>query len=82
MTDTQRPALEVEAAKPRTRALAYPGRHRVKGGRVVHATYLAFVDGFGVQMTACGKRANAALPESCTAQITCKACAPHHDTLI
>lgn len=53
---------------------AYAVRRRSAGGRVVHATRLEAVDGKGVQVAACGVRADAELPEPRTAAITCPAC--------
>ena len=52
----------------------YPGRRRAKGGHVVHATRLRVRDGVGHPVAACGKRADASLPEPRSALVTCKAC--------
>jgi hypothetical protein len=52
----------------------HPGRHRVKGGRKVHATRLVPVDGRGVQTPACGKTGRPMVPEDRTTPVTCQGC--------
>jgi hypothetical protein len=57
-----------------TPAEEYPIRKRVKGGRLIHACRLVFENGRGVQVGACGARANAELGEPRSAPVTCRAC--------
>lgn len=52
----------------------FPGRRRVKGGRSIHATRMVPRGGVGVQIAACGKHANAELPERPDEPVTCGAC--------
>jgi hypothetical protein len=52
----------------------YPGRHRVKGGRNVHATRMVPRDGRGVQTPACGESGKPMVPMGRTTQVTCPDC--------
>ncbi|MFI5814924.1 hypothetical protein ACIA7S_28695 [Streptomyces sp. NPDC051643] len=52
----------------------HPGRHRVKGGRHVHATRMVPVNMQGVQTPACGPKGKPMVPEPSTSPVTCPAC--------
>lgn len=62
----QTPAEQLHAAD-------YPQRHKVKGGRNVHATRLTAVHGIGHHMTACGLRATGEIARR-ESPVTCPKC--------
>jgi len=73
-TRTEHPPCPCPGETEAAGADDYQGRHRVKGGRNVHATRMVPVNGYGKQATACGEIPKATVPAGRGRAVTCPGC--------